>query len=1012
MAPKRRPEIDAAKQFARKQAKALSHHSRRAARSTTDKVSALARFVLPNRRNRARDTSSQLRQYANLNKRGKSSRLNRGDAKRRKKAEYLASLPKHPLKRFLYRMHPKRFFAYWFSKNGATTALKLGGIGLAVALVSAFSVFAYFRRDLPNPRDITFEQAAKVYDRTGKTLLYTYGSSDQIRVLVEFDQISDYMKWATIAIEDKDFYKHGGFSVSGVARATYNNVFNPDDSVQGGSTITQQFIKNALVGDERTFTRKVKELILAIELERLYTKDEILSFYLNQIPYGALEYGVEATANGFFNKSANDLSLDEAALIAALPQAPSYYSPYGPNTEDLVGRQHYIIDLMADQGYVSREDADKAKQVNTLKKVIPTEKRTAYRNLKAPHFVLKVIDDLIAEYGEATVQRGGLTVTTTIDLKAQKIAEDAVKNRYRAGGAMGDNASLVAEDTATGQVIAYVGSRDFNYKGYGIYDAATPEIGRQPGSSFKPYAYAEMFKNPRWSPGSIIWDSSTNFNGYAPHDFDFRFPGPMTVRDAIGRSRNIPAVKALYIAGVDKTIEAAQNMGLKTLCDSCDYGLSLVLGAGEVKLSEHVHGFGTFGRGGVYKPQTYILKVTNSNNEVLREWKDDEGEQVVDEEIAYLMTSILTDDVARSGTFGLGSRLVVPGYTVAAKTGTTDLSVDGWLMGYSKYVSAGVWVGNHDSKPMYTFAEPMVGPIWNDFMVNYHKGKKDVKFERPDGIKNVKIDRASGRNASASSKIVINDIAPSWFKGVASANATKITIDTISNKLATDCTPELAKKEVTDNGIAPELPSSDPMFSAWAKGAGYSASGTSIKSKDDVHKCSDVKPEITNFSVTGNGGVYNFEADYNEGDFDLEKVNFKVNGAVVSSCSVGGGGCSDSHAEFEYDSTIDGNVTVVVEIIDEVLYSDDATENTSFTSGSLSINHNCSGPPIAFNCDMEWTDLGTTYDLWYGNNCNGSPNVSNYNDNQFQFDANNGEDYCFRVRASGGDPDEEIEFEA
>lgn len=952
MAADRRSELDAAKRLIRKHARTLTHHTRRVAKAAATKAAAASRFVLPNaRRPKAHDNSANLKQYADLSGRGRSPRQNRVEQKRRKKAEYLASLPKQPIKRLLYRLHPKRLFSYWFSRDGAKTGLKLAGIALAVVFVGMLSVFAYFRKDLPNPREITFEQAAKIYDRTGKTLLYTYGSNDQIRVLVEFDQISDHMKHATIAIEDKDFYRHGGFSVSGVTRAAFNNIFNPDDSVQGGSTITQQFIKNALVGDERTFTRKVKELILAIELERLYTKDEILSFYLNQIPYGALEYGVEATANGFFNKSAKDLTIDEAALIAALPQAPSYYSPYGENLDELKGRQHYIIDLMAEQSYITREEADAAKLIDTHKKVVPSEKRSAYRNLKAPHFVLKVIEDLKAEYGEATVQRGGLTVITTIDLKAQKMAETAVKNRYKQGGAMGDNAALVAEDTATGQVIAYVGSRDFNFKGYGTFDAASPTIGRQPGSSFKPYAYAELFKNPRWSPGSIIWDSATNFNGYAPHDFDFRFPGPMTIRDAIGRSRNIPAVKALYIAGVDNVIESAQAMGLTSLCDSCDYGLSLVLGAGEVKLSEHVHGFGTFGRGGVYKPQTFILKVTNSNNEVLKEWKDGEGEQVIDPQIAYAMTSILTDDVARSGTFGLGSRLVVPGYTVAAKTGTTDLSVDGWLMGYSKYVSAGVWVGNHDSKPMYTFAEPMVGPIWNDFMVAYHKGKEDKKFDRVEGIKNVKIDRSTGRNASSSSKNVVNDIAPAWFKGVESKNAVKVIIDTVSNKLATECTPDLARKEVTDNGVAPELATSDPLFSAFAKGAGYSASGASIKDKDDVHKCSDAKPVITNFSVTGGGGVYQFEADYDEGDFDLETVNFKVNGSVVSSCTIPSGDCSSNHAEFEYVSAVSGSATVVVEIIDEVLYSDDATENTSFEENNLVII-NASGN--GGGSDFEW----------------------------------------------------------
>ncbi|HEX9679733.1 MAG TPA: transglycosylase domain-containing protein [Candidatus Saccharimonadales bacterium] len=936
----------------------LNEHSKRAVSKAKATKVGLSRLVGNGRKIKAKDTTANLKQYANLTKRGRAKRLGltKSESRRRKRAEYLASLPKHPLKRWAYRLHPKRFFKYWFSRTGGIMALKVAGIGFTVAAVGVISLFAYFRKDLPDPRNITFEQAARVYDRTGKTLLYTYGSDSQVRVLVEFDQISNYAKWATIAIEDKDFYHHGGFSVTGVTRAALNNILSPSDETQGGSTITQQFIKNALVGSDRTLTRKVKELILAIELERLYSKDEILSFYLNQIPYGALEYGVEAAANGFFNKSAKNLTIDEAALIAALPQAPSFYSPYGQNTDDLIGRAHYVIDQMVNQGYITSQEGDEAKGEDTLKKVVPLSKRSAYRNIKAPHFVLKVIDDLVREYGQGTVTKGGLRIVTTIDLKAQKLAEDAIKHRYNQGGAMGDNAALVAEDTKSGQVIAYVGSRDFNYKNYGVYDAATPEIGRQPGSSFKPYAYAEMFKNPRWSPGSIIWDSATNFNGYAPHDFDFRFPGPMRVREAIGRSRNIPAVKALYIAGVDNVIKEAQAMGLKSLCDTCDYGLSLVLGAGEVKVSEHVHGFGTFGRGGVYKPQTYVLKIENGQGEILKEWKDDEGEQVIDPQIAYLITSILTDDQARAGTFGLGSNLVVPGYTVGAKTGTTDLSVDGWMMGYSQHVTAGVWVGNHDSKPMYTFVEPMVGPIWNEFMRNYHKGKKDVPFERPEGIKNVKIDRATGRNAGPNSKNVINDIAASWFEGVPASDNEKVTIDTVSNKLATDCTPELAKKVVSNTGAAPELPADDPMFAAWAKGAGYSANTTKIKDKDDVHDCDDSPPNITSFSVVSS----DFSVDYTAGTHPLNdgKVNFYVNGELVKTCTIPASGCSTNSAQYTYNKSFSG--TVRVEVVDKLLYSDEATENTSFQGITINIDsmNSCGGGDC--DVDLSWNAIGGT----------------------------------------------------
>lgn len=974
----------------------------------TQRASTALKMVAPIGRNpKAIDNSDNLKQYANLTKRGTSKRMSKSEMKRKRRAEYLSSLPKHPLKRIAYRLHPKRFFAYWFSRQGGLMALKIFGIGLVISLAVIGSVFAYFAKGLPDPRKISIEQSARIYDRTGKTLLYTYGGDTQTRTIVEFDQISDYSKWATLAIEDKDFYKHGGFSVSGVARAVLNNALKRDATSQGGSTITQQFIKNAVIKDTtQSYTRKIKELILSVELERLYTKDEILSFYLNWIPYGAMEYGIEAGANGFFGKPANKLTIDEAALMAALPQAPSYYSPYGQNTDDLMWRSHYIIDKMVEQKYISPEDGDKAKEVDTLKKIIPLNKRSAYKNIKAPHFVFKVIDDLTKQYSENTVQTGGLRVITTLDLDAQKIAEDVIRERYEQGGAMGDNAALVAEDVPTGQVIAYVGSRDFNFKGYGTYDAATPEIGRQPGSSFKPYAYAEMFKNPRWSPGSIIWDSPTNFNGYAPHDFDFKWPGPMKIRDAIGRSRNIPAVKSLYIAGVNKVVKLANTMGLESLKEDGNYGLSLVLGSGEVKLSEHVHGFGTFARGGVNKKQTYILEIRNGADEVWEEWKDNEGEKVLDPQIAYSITNILTDDVARSGTFGLGSRLVIPGYTVAAKTGTTDLSVDGWLMGYSRYVAAGVWVGNHDSKPMYTYSEPMTGPIWNNFMTRYHNGKKDLQFDKPEGIKTVRIDRSTGRNATDKTSNVIVDIAPSWFKGVPSEDSTRVTIDTVSNKLATECTPERAKKVVSNTGIAPELEPSDPMFAAFARGAGYGANSTSITEKDDAHSCDDAKPTITNFKVTGSNGNYLFEAEYSSGKADIDTVEFKVNGNVVKSCKVSSSDCTRSRASFNYASSETGNVKVVVEIVDKLLYSDDATENTAFSEPSpISIqveSINCTGDICT--AKITWDNVpGADHYTIDRSPCSTSSCEQDKNSENFSFDGSKNSTYVVEVWAKNDD---------
>ncbi|MCE7936612.1 penicillin-binding protein [Candidatus Saccharibacteria bacterium CPR2] len=878
------------------------------------------------KRKKASDLSSKLKVYSNMaNKRKKT------DLNRRKKAEYLATLPKSRFKRFIYRMHPKRFFKYWFSKEGGIMALKLAGIGFAVLAVLIIGVFAYFRKDLPSPGEINnrlLNQTTKFYDRTGQILLYeVYG--DQNRTVLKGDQISSHIKNATIAVEDKDFYNHGGFSLAGITRAAYNNFFKKGAVKEGGSTITQQFIKNSLLTSERTYTRKIKELILSIELERLYSKDEILTFYLNEISYGSTAYGVEAAAQSYFKKSAKDLTLDESAMLASMPQAPTFYSPYGENTGELIGRKNYVLDLMVEQGYVSKDEAEAAKNVDVLAKVVPLEQQSLYTNIKAPHFVLAVQQKLEEEFGASLVTSGGLKVITTLDWDLQQKAEAAVKNhmdtveKYK-----GDNAALSASDVQTGQVLAMVGSRDFTYPEYGSYNAALS--GRQPGSSFKPYGYAELFKNDKWSPGSRIYDVSTDFGGYRPNNFDNKFRGQMKVREALGESRNIPAVKALYMAGVDNVIELARKMGNTSLCNSCDYGLSLVLGAGEVKLAEHVHAYSTFARMGKNKTQTYALKVENANGEVIKEWQDSEGEQVLDPQIAYSITSMLTDDAARAGTFGRNNRnVVVPGLTHAAKTGTTDLSRDGWMMGYSRYIAAGVWVGNHDNTPMHSITSNQTGPIWTEFMREAHKGKPDLPFERVEGIKDVKFDSATGRVAGAGSGGTYADIAPAWFKGWPASNE-KAIIDSVSGKLATECTPERAKKEISGGGPAPELPPDDPWFYAWSRSYGATA-GVIPTQKDDVHKCSDVRPSVS-ISLQGK----TIKATVTQGTHQLETINFIVDGNAASSQAISGGGT------YEYTVTADsGSHTVAAEVVDKALY--DARDEKTMTisdSGDFTISYN------------------------------------------------------------------------
>ncbi len=435
--------------------KSLAKQSQKKIQATVGNLTKKKRST---KKSKAKNNSAKLNKNRGASRRDK--RAGKRNARAKKKAEYLATLPKSPLKRMVYRLHPKRFVDFWFSKRGALMALKLLGIGIAVFAVVTISLFAYFRKDLPDPTSFTFDQSTKFYDRTGEELLWSvYG--DENRTLLEFGQISEHAKHAHIAIEDKDFYNHGGFSIVGISRAAISQVFG-DGSGGGGSTITQQFVKNSLVGNEYSITRKIKELILAVEIERLYTKDEILTFYLNEIPYGVSEYGIESAAQGFFDKPASELTVDESAMLAALPQAPSLYSPYTGNAELLIGRRDYIIDLMKDQGYITEEEAQAAKDTDTLKKIVPLAKRSKYKNIKAPHFVLEVQKQLTEKYGDAIVTKGGLNVITTLDMDLQKIAEEAVENNiYRLDQVGADNTAFAAGDPTNGQVLAMVGSRDF-----------------------------------------------------------------------------------------------------------------------------------------------------------------------------------------------------------------------------------------------------------------------------------------------------------------------------------------------------------------------------------------------------------------------------------------------------------------------------------------------------------------------------------------------------------------------
>ncbi len=738
----------------------------------------------------------------------------------------------------------KKFFRDLFTtkegwKKIGYTALV--GIGLIAAL------FIWYAKDLPSPDKINATmsaQSTQIFDRNGKLLYEIHG--DQNRILADWSEIPDNVKHATVAIEDKNFYSEGGFSFTGIARA-FLGVVTGDHALGGGSTITQQYVKLTLLSNEYSLTRKIKEIILATEIDQRYKKDDILKMYLNEIPYGSNAYGIKVAAKTFFNEDLKDLDLAQSALLAALPNAPTYYSPYGSHLSDLMDRKDKILDLMADQKYITTDQAKAAKAEKL------TFSNNPYGAITAPHFVEYVREQLVAKYGEQMVNEGGLKVYTTLDLTKQEYAEQAVDNNVdknlKSYGAT--NAGLVAIDPKTGQILAMVGSRDyFNTSIDGNVNVTLAD--RQPGSSFKPFAYATLFKQNNWGPGSIIYDLKTDFGGgYIPQNYSGSFWGPVTIRTALQNSLNIPAVKTLYMAGIDNTLATAHAMGITTLNDPSQYGLSLVLGAGEVKLLDMTSAYGVFANQGVQQDNTWMLRVEDSNGKVLDEYKNKTGKRVLDQQVAYLISNILSDDPSRARTFGAGSALTLPGRPVAAKTGTTNSYKDAWTLGYTPSLVAGVWSGNNDGTPMTSGGGAFAAaPIWHDFMVKALAGTPVEQFTKPSGIKTV-TNTVAGQT--------VTDIFPSWYQPTAAAGVGQtLKIYTPDGKIATDKCPAELVTTKTFTTITAEIPSSDGAYSrwfapiaAWAAANGFSTDTSQIPTQT-TDQCSGADaPSISIVSPTG-----------------------------------------------------------------------------------------------------------------------------------------------------------------
>ncbi|MBW3538080.1 penicillin-binding protein [Candidatus Parcubacteria bacterium] len=834
--------------------------------------------------------------------------------------------------RFLNSFRPSQFKDYWLNREGLRRVGKIAGTGFLLI----FLVFLWFAKDLPSPGKVNARvgaQTTKFYDRDEKKILYeVFG--DKNRSVIEFNQMPDNIKHATIAVEDKDFYKHGAFSSVGIVRAAFVNLFRPETGIQGGSTITQQYVKNALLTSERTFSRKIKELILSIEIEALYSKNDILRLYLNEIPYGTNSYGIKAAAKTYFDKeNPQDLTLDEAALLAAVPRAPTYYSPYGQNTDDLVKRQRLILDLMAEQGYITKEEAEAAKKIDTLAKIRPVQ--NLYANITAPHFVLYAQELLEAKYGNKYVTEGGLKVITTLDLDKQQTSETAVANGMkgiRANG--GSNAAMVSADPKTGQIYSMVGSYKFDDPKFGAVNVATSK--RQPGSSFKPFAYATAFSK-NYGPGTTLYDVPTDFGGgYKPENYTDQTYGVQSMRTALAGSLNITSVKTLYLAGISDTLRTAHRMGITTLKDRpSKYGLSLVLGSGEVKLVDMVSAYQSFANGGFHHEPTAILKVTDPKGKVIQEAKPDKNpDRVLSQQVAYLISDVLSDNGARAFIFG--NALTLPGGRKAAvKTGTTENYRDAWTVGYTPSLVAGVWAGNNDNKSMTRAASAISAPIWREFMAKSLAGTRNEEFKRPQGIKSVTLDANTGKLAGPGARRTRTDIFASHYKPAAITTSRSAKIDKVSGKLATECTPPLAIETAYSSEMHAEIPPTDPAYSRWeppvqalARRMGYGAGGTLPTASDDKHSCSDQKPRVDLSADPLGGGRYRIKAVVSSGTFTANKLEIRLDDQIISTKPLNG---SETY-QFDHTVTTLGAHTLKATVIDTGLYSAEDVQTINVTS--------------------------------------------------------------------------------
>ncbi len=747
-------------------------------------------------------------------------------------------------------------------------------------------------------------QSTKIFDRTGQVLLYDI-HNDAKRTVILFENISKKIKDATIAIEDLEFYTHKGIKPTAIFRAILSNITPGSKITQGGSTITQQVIKNSILTKDKTITRKLKEWILAVKLERVLSKDQILNTYLNENPYGGSIYGVEEASKTFFGKTAKDVTLAEAAYIASIPQAPTFYSPYGPNKERLDIRKNLVLQQMKVNGFITDDEYKTAmtEKVNFL------EKNTS--GIRAPHFALYVKDYLVNKYSEDVVEEGGLKVITTLNYIMQEKAEKVIKNFSKTleNSFNASNTAMIAIDPKSGDILTMVGSRNYFEKGYGNFNITTAY--RQPGSTFKPFVYATAFMKG-YTPDTILFDVKTEFSTqctpegkpkipkenpnddkktcYSPDNYDDIFEGPETMRMALAHSRNIPAVKTLYLAGISDSIETAEAMGITSLNEPDRYGLTLVLGGGEVSLLELTSAYGVFANDGIRNQYRSVLRVEDSKGNVLEEAKLNPV-QAITSQSARQINDILSDPKIRLNSISsVVDNLNKP---IAVKTGTTNDFRDVWIEGYTPNISVGAWAGKNDNSPMEKkIAGVIITPVWGAFMAEINDMIEKESFKKPEEL-------------STDVKPVLRGI---WQGGISYKK------DSISGKVATQFTPPETTQEILFNNVHTILhwidknnpgvdfiddPKQDSQYEYWEYGVRKWFDEWKIKNpnfsensvisipieKDDIHIEENIPKVI--LTISQKETLFEMNSLINIGvvinsKYPIKKLDLYVNGKFIS----------------------------------------------------------------------------------------------------------------------------------